>query len=162
MNRTKKITYLGMGIALYVVLSMTVKVPLINQIKTDFGYLAFGAFLNLFGMAGTVVGVLGCIIANSFVGSAFPPGWVAGQLFIGLFCGYLLKKTEKIWMKALVCIAGVFIGIAVIKTIIEVALFAIPFKIKVLRNLVAFVADVIPMIIGVIISCSNRIRKISS
>ena len=48
MNRTKKITYLGMGIALYVVLSMTVKIPLINQIKTDFGYLAFGAFLNLF------------------------------------------------------------------------------------------------------------------
>ena len=53
MNRTKKITYLGMGIALYVVLSMTVKIPLINQIKTDFGYLAFGAFLNLFGMEGT-------------------------------------------------------------------------------------------------------------
>ena len=158
MNRTKKITYLGMGIALYVVLSMTVKIPLINQIKTDFGYLAFGAFLNLFGMEGTLVGVLGCIIANSFVGSAFPPGWVAGQLFIGLFCGYLLKKTDKLWLKALICVAGVFIGIAVIKTVIEVALFAIPFNIKIIRNLVAFVADSIPMVLGVIISDKMKIN----
>ena len=35
--RTRKLTVLGMGIALYVVLSYTVKIPLINQIRTDFG-----------------------------------------------------------------------------------------------------------------------------
>ena len=158
MNRTRKITYLGMGIALYVVLSMTIKMPLINQIKTDFGYLAFGAFLNLFGMEATIVGVAGCIIANSFVGSAFPPGWVAGQLFIGLFCGYLLKKYNKMWLKVLICVAGVFIGIAAIKTVIECVLFAIPFEVKIIRNLVAFVADVIPMILGVFISSKMKIK----
>ena len=158
MNRTKKITYLGMGIALYVVLSMTIKIPLINQIKTDFGYLAFGAFLNLFGMPATVVGVAGCIIANSFVGSAFPPGWVLGQLFVGLFCGYLFGRTEKLWLKCIIAVSGVFIGIGIIKTFIEVWLFRIPFNIKIIRNLVAFVADVIPMVIGVIISTKIRLR----
>ena len=158
MNRTRKITYLGMGIALYVVLSMTVKIPLINQIKTDFGYLAFGAFLNLFGMEGTLVGVLGCIIANSFVGSAFPPGWVLGQIFIGVFCGLLLKKTDKLWLKSLITVVAVFIGIGVIKTAVEVWLFQIPFEVKVIRNLIAFVADAIPMVIGVIISDKMKIK----
>ena len=158
MNRTKKITYLGMGIALYVVLSMTVKIPLINQIKTDFGYLAFGAFVNLFGVEGTIVGVLGCIIANSFVGSAFPPGWVLGQIFIGVFCGLLLKKTDKMWLKSVITVVAVFIGIGVIKTAVEVWLFQIPFKVKVIRNLIAFVADAIPMVIGVIISDKMKIK----
>ena len=158
MNRTKKITYLGMGIALYVVLSMTVKIPLINQIKTDFGYLAFGAFVNLFGVEGTIVGVLGCIIANSFVGSAFPPGWVLGQIFIGVFCGLLLKKTDKMWLKSVITVVAVFIGIGVIKTVVEVWLFQIPFEVKVIRNLVAFVADAIPMVIGVIISDKMKIK----
>ena len=158
MNRTKKITYLGMGIALYVVLSMTVKIQLINQIKTDFGYLAFGAFVNLFGVEGTIVGVLGCIIANSFVGSAFPPGWVLGQIFIGVFCGLLLKKTDKLWLKSVITVVAVFIGIGVIKTAVEVWLFQIPFKVKVIRNLVAFVADAIPMVIGVIISDKMKIK----
>ena len=158
MNRTKKITYLGMGIALYVVLSMTVKIPLINQIKTDFGYLAFGTFVNLFGVEGTIVGVLGCIIANSFVGSAFPPGWVLGQIFIGVFCGLLLKKTDKLWLKSVITVVAVFIGIGVIKTAVEVWLFQIPFKVKVIRNLVAFVADAIPMVIGVIISDKMKIK----
>ena len=158
MNRTKKITYLGMGIALYVVLSMTVKIPLINQIKTDFGYLAFGAFVNLFGVEETIVGVLGCIIANSFVGSAFPPGWVLGQIFIGVFCGLLLKKTDKLWLKSLITVVAVFIGIGVIKTAVEVWLFQIPFEVKVIRNLIAFVADAIPMVIGVIISDKMKIK----
>ena len=158
MNRTKKITYLGMGIALYVVLSMTVKIPLINQIKTDFGYLAFGSFVNLFGIEGTIVGVLGCIIANSFVGSAFPPGWVLGQIFIGVFCGLLLKKTDKLWLKSLITVVAVFIGIGVIKTAVEVWLFQIPFEVKVIRNLIAFVADAIPMVIGVIISDKMKIK----
>ena len=39
--------------------------------------------------------LVGCIIANSFVGSAFPPGWVAGQLFIGLFCGYQQVALQR-------------------------------------------------------------------
>ena len=159
MNRTKKITYLGMGIALYVVLSMTIKIPLINQIKTDFGYLAFGAFLNLFGIAGTIVGVAGCIISNSFVGSAFPPGWVIGQIFVGLFCGYLYGKTDKLWLKCVITVVGVFIGIGIIKTFIEVWLFAIPFAVKIIRNLVAFVADAIPMVIGVLISSRIRLKR---
>ena len=64
MSKNRKITYMGLGIALYVVLSYTIKIPLINRIRTDPGYLAFGLFLCLFGTPGTLVGVLGCIISN--------------------------------------------------------------------------------------------------
>jgi hypothetical protein len=37
-------------------------------------------------------------------------------------------------------------------------LFAIPFEVKIIRNLVAFVADVIPMILGVLISSKMKIK----
>ena len=40
---------MGIGIALYVVLGMMIKIPLIGHIQTDFGYVAYGTFLSLFG-----------------------------------------------------------------------------------------------------------------
>ena len=159
MSRTKKITYLAMGIALYVVLSLTVKIPLINQIKTDFGYLVFGSYLEVFAMEGTIVGAIGCVIGNLLTGGSFPIGWLAGQIFIGVFCGYLFQKTDRLILKMGICILAVFIGIGVIKTLIEVALFQIPFWAKVLRNMIAFVADALTMCIGIYLADKINIRK---
>ena len=51
-NKIKMIAYYGLGIALYVVLGMAMKVPLIGHIGLDLGYVAFGCYLYLFGGAG--------------------------------------------------------------------------------------------------------------
>ncbi|MBR5341386.1 MAG: ECF transporter S component [Erysipelotrichaceae bacterium] len=159
MNRNRKIAFIGLGIALYAVLSAFVYIPIINRIKLDLGYIVFGLYLNTFGMISTLVGVFGCIIGNLLKGGSLPIAWATGQAFIGLSLGYLLPKTDKMWLKIIYCIISTFIGIVVIKTAIEIAMYHYPFWAKTLSNCVAYIADVIPMIIGVILSKKIRIIK---
>jgi len=158
MKNTKKITYLGIGIALYIVLSFTVKIPIFNRIKTDLGYIVFGAYCNLFGPLGTVVGVIGCIAGNLLAGGSFPLAWAIGQVFIGLFAGYLIPKTGNLWVKLIITAAAVFAGIAGIKTVLESVLFRIPLAVRFASNIVAFVADMVPMCIGVFMSTRLKLK----
>lgn len=158
MKSNRQIAYYAMGIALYVVLSLTIKIPLINHIKTDFGYAAYGAFLNLFGIGATVVGVAGCTLSNILSGGSFPIGWIIGQIFIGITCGYAYKKIDNMLYKILITIVSVFIGIAVIKTAVEVVFFNIPLEAKIIRSVIAFIADTIPMIVGLLASTKIKVR----
>ncbi|MBR5755504.1 MAG: ECF transporter S component [Erysipelotrichaceae bacterium] len=158
MKQTRKTAFLGLGIALYIVLSTFVIIPIVNRIKLDLGYIVFGAYLNVFGIPATIVGVAGCIIANLLKGGSFPIAWATGQLFIGLSLGYLLPKTKKTWLKIVYAIISCFIGIVVIKTAIEVPLFRLPLVAKIMSNSAAFVADTIPLIIGILISGKIKLR----
>jgi hypothetical protein len=148
---TKRIAYMGIGIALYVVLSFAVKIPLIGHIQTDLGYIAFGVFLYIFGYPAIVVGVMGCVIESLLMSGWFPYGWFVGQIVIGLMCAYAFTKTNQKWLHIFAIIFSVFVGIVVIKTIIECVMFGIPLAVKIPKNIVAWVVDVIPMIIGLLI-----------
>jgi len=159
MNKNRKIALLSLGIAMYAVLSAFIVIPIVNRIKLDLGYIVFGLFLDHFGIPGTVVGVIGCIIGNLLKGGSLPIAWAIGQAFIGLTLGYLLPKTEKIWLKIVYCIVAVFIGISLIKTVIEVAMYQLPLYLKFLSNTAAFVADTIPLIIGVLLNGKVRIER---
>ena len=159
MKRNQKIAFLSLGIALYVVLSAFVIIPIVNRIKLDLGYIVFGVYLNTFGIPGTVVGVLGCVIAELLKGGSFRIAWPIGQAFIGLTLGYLLPRTEKVWLKILYSIVSVFIGIALIKTVIEVAMYQFPFSLKFASNCAAFVVDAIALVIGVLINKKIRIVR---
>lgn len=159
MNKTRKIAFLGLGIALYAVLSAFVIIPIINRIKLDLGYIVFGIYLNKLGIISSIVGVLGCIIGNLLKGGSLPIAWAIGQLFIGVSLGYLLPKTNNIYLKILYCLISTFIGIAVIKTIIEVLMYQFPIALKFSSNFVAYVADVIPLIIGVLLSKKIKMEK---
>ena len=68
MKRNQKIAFLSLGIALYVVLSAFVIIPIVNRIKLDLGYIVFAMYLNTFGMPATIVGVAGCILAELLKG----------------------------------------------------------------------------------------------
>lgn len=157
-NKLKKICYLSMGIAMYVVFSMAVKIPLIGHIQTDLGYMVYGAFLSCFGIPGVVVGVVGCFVESLIFSGWVPIGWMIGQLFIGLICGTLYKIIQKnnypTQLKyacyVISTIIVVTIGVGLLKTIIECGLYQIPFAIKLTKNLIAAVADMVPMAIGVI------------
>ena len=69
MSTTKKVAYTGVGIALYVVLSMMAKIPVIAHISLDLGYLAFAVYLYHIGtLPGTIVGTAGCIAVPARMG----------------------------------------------------------------------------------------------
>lgn len=167
MKVTKKISMLAMGIALYVVLSMTVKIPLIGHIQTDLGYIAYGVFLSFFGFPAILVGVLGCIIESLAFTGWFPVGWIFGQIFIGVMLSLCLpkilsmkNKVVEFFLVCLVSLVAVFIGVGLIKTIIESNIWGIPFPIKFMKNVVATLADTPPLIIGVLLS--SRLKGVMS
>ena len=159
MKNNQKIAFLSLGIALYVVLSAFVIIPIVNRIKLDLGYIVFGMYLNTFGIPATLVGVLGCIIAELLKGGSFRIAWAIGQAFIGLFLGYLLPKTEKTWLKIVYAIIAVFIGIALIKTLIEVAMYQFPLNLKFASNFAAFIVDAIALVIGILLNRKIKIVR---
>lgn len=162
MKNVKKISFVGLGIALYFVLSMMIKIPLISHIQTDLGYIAFGVYCTLFGWIGCIVGIVGCLLESLIISGWIPTGWMLGQLFIGLTCGIILTKTKtlskpkRISIAIITVIISMFIGIGLIKTVVECKLYGIPFAIKFTKNCVACVADIIPMVFGVILAIQNK------
>ena len=150
--KTNKIAMLGIGMALYVVLGFTIKIPLIAHIQTDLGYIAFGCFLYLIGWQACIVGVVGCLLESLIFSGWIPIGWMVGQLAIGIICGITYKKFDNILVHIVITVIAVFIGVAIIKTGIECVLYGIPLMVKFPKNLIAFAADVIPMIAGYLIA----------
>lgn len=159
-SKIKTICYLGIGIALYVALSMTIKIPLISHIQTDLGYIVFGVYCVLFGWQGFIVGSIGCLIESLIFNGWLPWGWILGQIAIGIICGICYKKFNYKITKVIVTIIAVFIGIAGIKTLIECKLYSIPLMIKLGKNLIAAVADTIPMIIGMFVGEKIKNRNL--
>lgn len=153
MKTTKKIALLGIGIALYVVLSSVFNLPILagTHLKTDLGYIAFGVFLYCVGWEATIVGVAGCFIESMLFSGWIPIGWMVGQLLIGIICGIAYKKIKNIPINIIITIIAVFIGIGLCKTAIECYLYTIPFGVKFAKNAVAFIADAIPMVIGLLL-----------
>ena len=158
MNNTRKITYIGIGIALYVAVSMIVKIPIVNRIKLDLGYIVFALYLVHFGRTGTIVGVAGCVIANMMSGGSFPIAWAIGQTFIGLVLGTLYPKEEKLWKKILYAVLILAIGLILIKSVLEIAMFRLPVAAKLLSNSAAWIADLIPFVIGLFLAEKIKLR----
>ena len=146
---TKKIAVLGVLTALYVVMSAFLKFTLFSNIMVDLGYIVFTVALCIFGLWGTVVGVIGCALESIlFSAYGFSISWVAANLVIGLICGSILKKDKSVWLKILIIIVGTAVGMLVIKTAIECYMYAIPLAVKIPKNAVAFGADAVTMILG--------------
>lgn len=162
---TIDICKIGIGIALYFVFSSFVKIPLIGHIQTDMGYIVFGIYCVTFGPLGAIVGSIGCLIESIIYSGFVPIGWILGQAFIGITCGYMIQKFLKVVkcryiyiLTIAITIVSVVIGIGIIKTAVECCLYSIPVGIKLVKNLVATVADIPPMILGEIIGI-NLINK---
>lgn len=166
MNYTKTICTLGILSALFVALSAAMKIPLIGHINTELGYIAFGAALVMFGYYGISVGVIGCIASSLIFSGLFPVGWIAAQIatglitaaFVGLAYQINLNKPCKIFVSCLGALVGLALGLVVVKTAVECAMFKIPVEVKIVKNAVAFAADSVPMLIGVLIGYKFKTR----
>jgi hypothetical protein len=83
------------------------------------------------------------------------PGWAIGNICIGLIAGVAFKLSKKIankWLKMTLClvaaIVGTAIGILCVKSCVESVLYAQPFVVRVAKNVYAFVADIVVLMIS--------------
>ena len=170
MNKTKQICITGMGIALFVILAMVIRVPVFENYYLCLGYVAMAVYLYSVGtVSGTIVGTLGtvlyCVLTNGLRGM---PGWVLGNLVIGIIVGVTFRYARKIrnnWAHLIVCIVAIVIGnilgILIVKSGVECFLYAQPFFVRVAKNIYAFVADafVLSVSLPVCWILDGKIRK---
>ena len=157
-TRIARICALGVLTALYVVLSAFLKINLIGNIQLDLGYIVFAVALCAFGPWGAVVGVVGCALESIlFSAYGFSVSWVVANAVIGIGCGFTFAMTDKIGWRVLTIILSSALGLLGFKTVIECSLYAIPYLVKIPKNVVAFAVDSVVMIVGLLLA--SRIGK---
>lgn len=156
-SSTKKICITAMGIALFVVLSLCLQVPVFENYYLCLGYVVMTLFCYYFGpISGMTVGGLGvviyCLLTSGLRGM---PGWAVGNIVIGLVVGLTCKLTlriKKLWFKHIIIVISVVVSVAIamlgVKSLIEAFLYAQPMLLRIAKNFYAFVADVVVMIIS--------------
>ena len=158
MTPPRRVAVLGIGIALYVVLSLALQVPFFENYYLCLGYVVLAVYCYLYGsVAGAIVGTIGCLLhAMAINGLRGMPGWALGNLFIGLSLGSLfsltLKHDQSAWRIALTTAGMVLItaiGILGIKSLTEVVLYGQPMWARVVKNSYAFVADCVVMVFAI-------------
>ncbi len=168
---TKKLTVTAMGIALFVVLSLCLQVPVFENYYLCLGYVALMVFCFYFGpFASLAVGVLGvvlyCLLISGLRGM---PGWAAGNVVIALLVSLACRYTAGLknpWLRRIilvgVIVAATAVGILGLKSLVEMVLYAQPFLLRVAKNIYAFVADVVVMTLSIPIceGLEGVIRKV--
>lgn len=160
---TKKVCLYAMGIALFVALTMCLQVPVFENYNLCLGYAVVAVYCYSFGpWAGTAVGGMGvviyCLLTSGLRGM---PGWVAGNVLIGLVLGIVFPATKQLknklvqWLINIIAvIASVALGMLVAKSCVECILYGQPFLFRAAKNLYAFVADAALLLISLPI-CSR-------
>ena len=137
---TKKISLLAVGIALFVVLSLCLQVPVYENYYLCLGYVVMAVYSYSFGtFSGIVVGFAGvilyCLVISGLRGM---PGWSLGNIVIGIGLGLM----------CFVIVAVTALGILVVKSETESLLYSQPFLIRAAKNTSAFIADSVMLIIS--------------
>ena len=154
---TQRVTLLAVGIALFVALSMCLQVPVFENYYLCLGYVVMAVYCYSFGtVSGTVAGTLGvvlyCLVINGLRGM---PGWALGNIVIGICIGLAFRGTKKMTNRPLatmLCVAaivaGTALGILGIKSITESILYGQLFIVRAGKNIYAFIADVVVLIVS--------------
>lgn len=162
-SSVKKICITAMGIALFVVLSLCLQVPVYENYYLCLGYVVMTVYCYYFGpLSGMAVGSVGvflyCMLTNGWRGM---PGWAIGNLVIGLVVGLTCKFTSRIsnkWFRHLLIGLSIVVSVAVamlgVKSLVESLLYTEPMFLRLAKNIYAFVADVFVMIISLPICVS--------
>lgn len=154
---TQKICVTAVGIALFVVFSLCLQVPVFENYYLCLGYVAMAVYCYSFGaVSGTIVGVLGvvlyCLIISGLRGL---PGWALGNVVIGIALGMTFQHTKmmqktgvKAAINAAAIILSVTVGILGVKSITESILYLQPFLVRVGKNFTAWVADLVVLLLS--------------
>ena len=157
-NATKQLCINAMGLALFVVLTLCLQVPVFENYYLCLGYIVMMVYCYNFGpISGTIVGTLGvvlyCVLTNGLRGM---PGWALGNVVIGSMVGIACKVSancKKRFIRMLIVAAAIIvstaIGILCVKSFVEYILYAEPMVLRITKNVYAFVADIVVMIMAV-------------
>jgi ECF transporter S component (folate family) len=155
---TKKVSLLGLGIALFVVLTMCLQVPIFENYYVCLGYIVMAVYCCSVGViSGTIVGTVGvflyCLLISGLRGM---PGWVIGNIVIGIVSGLTFRYTRLMdnkYLRYFLCgvavISSTFFGIFVLKSIVEMYLYSQPFLLRAANNIYAFIADVVVLLFAI-------------
>lgn len=156
--KIRDITFLALGIAMFVALSMCLRVPVFDNYYLCLGYIVMTVYIWCFQWyEGAIIGVLGVILYCTIGGLGFNgmPGWAMGNLIIGLIMGVSLKKIKKIRSKAmqvaLMAVAAViaaFLGIEIVKSFFDSIIVSQPFSVRFVKNITSFIADAFVIVIS--------------
>ena len=158
-DQIKNITFNAIGIALFVALSMCLRVPVFDNYYLCLGYVVMTVYIWSFKWYdGAIVGFFGvwlyCLVGS--LGFNGAPGWALGNVAIGLILGLFLKAIKffnkgrektarsRVGMTiavAIVAIIATFIGIEIIKSAVDSFVVAQPFGVRFVKNFSSFVAD---------------------
>lgn len=156
--KTKDITFIAIGLALFVALSMCLRVPVFENYYLCLGYIVMTVYIWCFKWyEGAIIGCLGVILYCIIGGLGFNgmPGWAAGNIVIGLIIGMTLKfiqkiknKTVQVILTALAAIVASFIGIELIKSLIDSFVVSQPFVVRFAKNMTSFISDAFVIVIS--------------
>ena len=158
MKTTRNLCVKALGIALFVVLTMCLQVPVFENYYLCLGYVVMAMYCYSLGpIKGAAVGFFGvvlyCLLTSGLRGM---PGWAVGNIVIGTALGLTCKATEgmksKLIRHIIICcsiIISTAIAMLGVKSIIECFLYAQPFLLRTANNIYAFIADVVVLIISI-------------
>ena len=146
------------GIALFVALSMCLRVPVFENYYLCLGYIVMTVYIWCFRWyEGAVVGFFGVILYCVVGGLGFNgmPGWAVGNIAIGLILGAALKyvqkignKTVQVLLMAVAAVVATFVGIEIIKSLIDSVVVSQPFAVRMAKNMTSFIADVFVIVMS--------------
>ncbi len=157
-STVKSISINAMGVALFVVLSLCLQVPVFENYYLCLGYVAMTVYCYIIGtISGTLTGTLGvvlyCLLISGLRGM---PGWAAGNLVLGIITGLTFKAVKKLnkpllefIISTIVITIATAIAMLVIKSGVECLLYSQPFWLRAVKNIYAFVADAFMIIISI-------------
>ena len=156
-DRVRWISRTGLGIALFVVFTLCLQVPVFENYYLCLGYVVMAVYCYSFGTAaGTVAGVLGvvlyCLLINGLRGM---PGWALGNAVIGVILSLAFGATKKIRnplvrtaLNIAAIAAAVALGILIVKSLTESVLYGQIMGARIAKNMVAFIADLVMLIVS--------------
>ena len=156
MSKTRWICFNGLGIGLFVALSLCLQVPVFENYYLCLGYFVMMVYCYFLGPAsGAIVGSLGvvlyCLLINGLRGM---PGWAVGNIVIGILVGLTcfmtssMKKGVRVALISLSIVVATAVGMLGVKSGVEAFIYAQPFVLRVAKNIYAFVADVVVLLVG--------------
>ena len=169
-TNTQKLCVTALGIALFVVLSLCLQIPIFENYYLCLGYVAMAVYCCSFGaVSGTLVGVLGvvlyCLVISGLRGM---PGWALGNLVIGVVLGLVFPRMRKLKNRSLAAainavaiLVSVTVGILCLKSLLESILYLQPFTVRVGKNFTAWVADLVVLLLSlpICMTLDGMLRK---
>ena len=145
---------------------MLIKIPVVGHISLDLGYIVLAVYCYICGgLSGAIVGCCGSFLVSLIATGWVAVGWPLGNFLIGALCGMVYNRTKgmdkSIPISLVITVFAVFIGVGVIKTVVECALYSLPLAVKFAKNFVAFSMDAIVMCAGYLFArrLADKLRR---